>query len=349
MSPVRIREVPRPEDVPESDADLLAWLEGPAWLRQPGRSGARVRAVATLLHGNEPSGLRALRAWWRSGERPAVDAVFFVGAVEAARAAPGFAHRMLPGRRDLNRCFRPPFDGPEGALAEAALRLLREARPEALLDLHNNTGHNPAYGVGRGLDAARLALVGLFARRYVRSDLRLGTLVEAFEGVLPAVTIECGRAGDPAADATAFAGLARYLRADHLGPDAGPGLPFQVLVEPVRVCLRDGTRVAFGDAPAPQADLTLAADVDRHNFERLPAGSAIGWVDAGAPWPLEAREATGADVSRALFELDAGVLRTRRDGVPIMMTTDPRIAAEDCLFYLARPADAPGCAAADPS
>jgi hypothetical protein len=32
-----------------------------------------------------------------------------------------------------------------------------------------------------------------------------------------------------------------------------------------------------------------------------------------------------------------------------MMTTDPRSAAEDCLFYLARPGEAPGCGRDDPS
>ncbi len=49
---------------------------------------------------------------------------------------------MLPGARDLNRCFVPPWSGPEGELAAEALRLLREAGCEALVDLHNNTGHN---------------------------------------------------------------------------------------------------------------------------------------------------------------------------------------------------------------
>jgi hypothetical protein len=337
VSALREIEAPRPRELPTSDEALLAWLGGPALLRQRGRDGGRVRAVATLLHGNEPSGLRALRAWLASAEEPATDVLFFVGAVAAARAVPGFAHRSLPGRPDLNRCFAPPFAGEEGAVAAELLGALRAARPEALVDLHNNTGRNPAYGVVCGTDPLRLALVSLFARRCVRSDLQLGTLVEAFEGVLPAVTVECGTAGDSVADATAFAGLARYLRAERLGPELGRGLPFQILVDPVRVRLVEGVRLAFSDRAAYGADLTFARDLDRHNFERVAAGTVLGWLRRGAPWPLDARAADGADRSRALFAVEDGALRLQRDGVPIMMTTDPGIAASDCLFYLTRP------------
>ena len=69
--------------------------------------------------------------------------------------------------------------GQSGRIAAEALRLMREADPECLVDLHNNTGHNPAYGVGPRTGTAELNLVGLFAERFVHSDLRLGALVEA--------------------------------------------------------------------------------------------------------------------------------------------------------------------------
>jgi hypothetical protein len=110
---------------------------------------------------------------------------------------------MLPGNADLNRCFAPPFAGPEGEVAREALRLLRGLGCEALVDLHNNTGHNPAYAVATHADAAVLALAALFGERLIVSDLQLGTLTEATSGDFPSVTIECGRAGDPAADRAA--------------------------------------------------------------------------------------------------------------------------------------------------
>jgi hypothetical protein len=239
---------------------------------------------------------------------------------------------MLPGARDLNRCFRPPFTGAEGALAAAILAALRAARPEALVDLHNNTGHNPAYGVGAVLDAARLNLTALFATRFVHSTLRLGALTEATAD-LGAVTIECGRAGDPAADAAARAGLERFLGVESLALAAAPPPDTTVLVDPVRVAVRPGLRIAFGERPIAGVDLTLRGDVDRHNFEPLLPGVPIGWLAEDAPWPLDARGADDEDVSRDYFVTAGRLLLTRRALVPIMMTTTVEAALADCLFY----------------
>jgi hypothetical protein len=334
---------PPPEELPETPAALLRWLGGPAFLRLAGSDRTRVRAVSSLLHGNEPSGLRAVHAYLRSGATPAVDVVFFIGAVEAALAPPGFAYRQLPGAADLNRCFLPPYEGRQGEIAREALGLLRGSRPEALVDLHNNTGHSPVYAVGPRAGRPELEIAALFADRYVHSDLRLGALVEATRDAFPSVTIECGRAGDPAADAVAREGLARFLGAPELGARTPvPGL--QIVIDPIRVRIRSGVRLAVGQRPDPAADLTLAEEIDRHNFERLEAGYTIGWLREGANWPLEALDAEGRDVSKALFSARAGRLRTRGTMIPIMMTTDPRIALDDCLFYAVSPAspDGPG-------
>jgi len=334
MSPLHRWEAPRPEALGETPETFLAHLDGPTVLHVPGRDRSRARVVSTLLHGNEPSGLRALHGWLRSGARPAVDALCFVGAVEAGRRPPGFAHRMVPGRRDLNRCFHPPFEGEEGALAAALLAAIRSAPCEALLDVHNNTGHNPPYAVGTRVDDPRLALAALAADRFIHSDLRLGTLTEATEEDLPGITLECGRAGDPAADAVAREALERFLEPPLL--PGKPGRCLQVLRAPVRVTVRPGVRLAFGESPIPEADLTVASDVDRHNFEQLPPGTPVGWLRDGRGWPLEARGAEGRDVSQEIFRVHEGRLETVRPLVPIMMTTDPAVALADCLFYAVR-------------
>jgi len=331
---VRVLDAPPRAATPEA---LLAALGGPAVWRVPGRDRSRARGVATLLHGNEPSGLRALQAWLAGGAVPAVDLVCFVGAVEAALGPPGFAHRMLPGRADLNRCFVPPFAGAEGETAGEALRLLREAGCEALVDLHNNTGHNPVYGVATEADAARVNVTALFAERLIVSGLRLGTLTEATSGDFPSVTIECGSAGDPAADRAALTGLARYAALEALDTRIVRAPRMAILEQPLRVRARDDVRLAFADAPVPGAGLTLAGDIDRHNFELLLPGVPVGWVGAGERWPLEAHGADGEEVSREWFALRDGLLETRRAAVPIMMTVDAAAAKSDCLFYLVRP------------
>ena len=324
-----------PLDVPADVADFLAWLRGPTIFRVPGIDRARARVVAGTLHGNEPSGVRAIHRVLRERVQPAVDVWLFVGAVAAAREPPGFAWRMLPGRRDLNRCFGSPvFDDEDGRTAAAALARLREAVPELVVDLHNNTGHNPAYGIGGEIDAAHLGITALFTDHYVRSRLSLASFTEAFAGLAPAVTIECGRAGDPLADETAYRGLRRLLECDRVAPVAAEDM--MLFLDPVRVCLRVTKSLAFADDPVPGVDLTLDPAIDRHNFQTLVPGTRLGWLDADAPWPVIALAADGTDRSTTLLESSGGELRVRASFVPMMATTDTMAAMTDCLFYAAK-------------
>jgi predicted deacylase len=321
-------------DVPAAPDAFLDQLERPTIFRVPGRDRSRCRVVAGSLHGNEPSGLRAIHRFLRSGEPPAVEAWLFVGGVESARALPRYSHRMLPGRRDLNRCFRPPFEGRDGQIAEQVLALLRAARPELVVDLHNNTGRNPAYAVAGGLDE-RLDLAALFCDRFVYSELRLGTFTEAFADLAPSVTIECGRAGDPEADATAYAGLVRLMRLHELAPARASHERMRILERPVRMCLRAEHTLAFAERPHPGASVTLDPEIDRHNFEIVARGTRLGWVSSQCAWPFEARDASGAEVSTSWLEIARGELVSRCSFTPFMLTTHTAIARGDCLFYAA--------------
>lgn len=336
MTSLRTLRDPAPEELPADVAGFLRALGGPAAIHVAGRDRdpARRRAAVTLLHGNEPSGVVALHGLLRAGLRPAVDLLLVVAAVETALGPPLFARRQAPEERDLNRCFRPPFEGREAALAGDLLRTLENFHPACLIDVHNNTGRNPPYGVGPRDDPPHRALTALFGSRFVCSDLELGALVEATDPLWPSVTIECGQAGDAEADATASRGLRAYATAeDPLATDAST---VRVLFEPRRVRVRDTLRLAFAPRPDPSADLTLRDDLEEHNFERVARGTALGWVREGSEWPLEVRDVHGRDHSRALFALEGGVLRAARAMVPIMVTTRPEIARSDCLFYVVR-------------
>jgi len=319
-------------EIPGDDVAFLRRLGGPALIRLGGRDSSRTRIVSSLLHGNEPSGLRAILRFLRSAEIPATDILFFVGAVGTALTEPALSHRALPEQRDANRVWSPPWDTPQGQVARQVLDQIHAAEPECLVDLHNNTGHNPAYGVAFQVGPAELCLVSLFADRVVHTPLELRTLVEATVNEFPSVTIECGRAGDPVADEVARLGLGRLLALDRIDFEQ-PHPPVLILGAPVRVCLEEGFALAFADSANVSVPLTISRDIDRHNFERLEAGSPIGWLRESRGWPLRAIAGAGEECSRTLFEADEGVLRTRREFIPIMMTTNREIAESDCLFY----------------
>lgn len=328
-----LMERPRPEQLPETAQEWLFALPGAVAIWVEGRDARRTRAVTAMLHGNEPSGLHAVFRWLKSGAIPQTQLLIVIGAVAAARLTPVFSHRMMPGGRDLNRCFLTPGDHEEGRLAQAILEVLRRHRPEAVVDLHNNSGHNPAYGVSTRVDPERLGLVSLFARRFVVSNFGLGALMDALADELPIVTIESGRRLDPAADACAHAGLERYAAAEELPRLEAGASGVQVLDRAVRVQVRPGLSIGFGDHRQSFTDVTCAMDVDRHNFQELPAGTEVAWVGSGVDRPFEALDEHGRDVADRIFRRNGLAICTARELIPVMMTTDARIALADCLFY----------------
>ena len=317
---------------------FLAQLQGPTLIRVPGEDRARTRAASGLIHGNEPSGLRAIHRWLSEENTPAVDTLLLISAVKAARLPPGLANRMVPGTRDLNRCFFRPYHDAQGQLAQAILEQLRSAQPDALVDLHNNTGHNPSYAVAAQLTPVMAQIASIFGTRYILSDLSLGSLTEGTDQDFPSVTIECGRAQDPKADEVAYAGLREFLALDRIKRD--PTCRLEVFKHPIRVSLRPECSVAFAKKPLAHVSVTIDDEVDRHNFQTLEAGQTVGWLRDPTHWPIEARGASGADCARQLFRISDNRLELLLPLTPIMMTTNPVIARSDCLFYVVEPVPA---------
>ncbi len=320
------------------DAFLDA-LGGPTIVRVAGRDRARRRVLSGTIHGNEPSGARALHRLLREGVVPATDLLLFFGALDATRTEPRWTHRMPPGRRDLNRCFRGPFDDDNGRIARAALDVLLAEPIEAAVDIHNTTGKNPDFIIAGLVDDARCGLASLFSGRYLAWRLQLGTLSEVLDDVAVAITFECGQTGDDAACERAWQGALRFATLDAL---PGAGAPGQLFRDPVRVRLQPGTSLRFDDVcdSAGDVDVVLDRHIDRHNFTVIEAGTRLGTVRAGAPWPLRVDgddNRQGQDLSRSFFTISDGALRTARPLVPMMMTTNAAVAQSDCLFYATIP------------
>jgi len=329
--PIPRWEAPTRQDVGPTVEEFLRKLGGPTFLWLPGLDATRTRAVSTLLHGNEPSGVRALHRWLREGHQPHVNILCFVGAIGAALTEPRFSHRCAPDGKDLNRCFRSPFEGPEGTIAQAMLEELHHTQPEALIDVHNTSGRSPAYGVTTRNGAMQETLAGIFCDHLVVTDLRLGTLMEATETAWPTVTIEAGGAQDPQAHELAFRGFTRYALAKNFSDLSSP---VTVAHHPIRVELRKGASVAYAPAPVAEVDLTLPPDVDRLNFGTLSTQERLGWIGARGLEVLWAKDAIGQNLTSTLFSVHDGELRLAHPGRLMMATTNSDIAQSDCLFYI---------------
>lgn len=335
--PLQFRNASELDPIAEELRGFLTDLAHPTLIEVPGRDRTRLRVVTTLLHGNEASGALAIHAYLRSQRIPETDVLFYLASIDAALADGGFVHRALPGVRDANRAFFGPFDDVPGARAQALIDALSRRPIEALLDLHNNTGDNPPYGVGFGLDRARLNLTAIFGDHYMHSDLRMGTIIEWAQGCCPAVTIECGRTNDPLSDATALAGLERFLVIDNLELEAPPPRHIRVLSQPVRVKVVHGLGLAIGDAADPGAGVTLRNDLDAFNFKVMAAGTQIGWTVPGGALPVVANCSKDRDVTRDYFAVVGDQVVTKRPFIPVMITLNVEVGMSDCLFYAMSP------------
>jgi hypothetical protein len=340
---------PGPELCGDNDEQFLRNLGGPSCLLLSGADDTRTRALVTLLHGNEPSGLLAVRRWLLGRERPAVNVVCIIASVHAALAEPLFGHRMLPRARDLNRCFRGPFNDEQGRLAEEILEILQLHRPEAVVDMHNTSGSGPSFAVCTYLDRQHDALASLFTRRLIVSHLNLGALMELSDHRRPTVTIEVGGRLDDDAHALAREGLQRYFTAQHvLVDEMDHDWGLEVLRDPLRLELQEGVVMTYGDAPQPGYDITLCRDIEHHNFGTVNEHTLLGWVSGDPQALFRASDALGRCAVTTLLRVRDGRLYPARPLKLFMITNNASIAEADCLCYAVADDGSPLLSAAEP-
>ncbi len=304
-------------------------LGGPTLIELAGRHEPPL-FVSVLQHGNEDSGFRGMQQVLRAcqGKELPRSLMLLVANVSAAREG----LRRLDGQPDYNRVWPGTVehrDRPEAAImAEVYERVIRR-KAFAAIDLHNNTGLNPHYGVICSRDDRTMHLAALFSRIAVWFRGLEGTQTHALAGQVPAIAAECGQPG-VAANAEAAASLVEaVLRLsafpDHPVPPEDLDLYHTLAIARVRPELS----ISFA---GEEADLCFAPDLDRLNFRELAAGTRFG--RSSHPAPLEVRGEDGEDVSASFFAVEDGALTLQRDAMPAMLTREERIVRQDCLCYL---------------
>jgi hypothetical protein len=334
MSALKIWHNPPAVQLGATVSEFLEILAGPVCLVIPGRDATRSRFIVTLLHGNEPSGAVALHRWLISQRSdPAVDIYCVVMNVAAALAEPQFSQRQFPGSRDLNRCFREPFEDEPGILARSLLDLIHRVQPEALVDIHNTSGMGPSFGVAVYYDQKHDALVSLFTERLVVTDLRLGALMELSERDVPTVTIECGGSQDPESHLIAYDGLLRFVASRSLFSVEHSAWPIDVLHNPVRLELDPALLIAYAEKPKNGVDLCLRVDIENFNFGEVETQTALGWINDKAWDGIRVVDSLGENLRDQFLRRDQGQLYPAARLKLFMITSNPLIAISDCLLY----------------
>ena len=316
--------------------EFLEFLPGPSRIKIKGEDSSRCRVLVTLLHGNEPSGMKALHTLLKQECEPAVDIFCYLIAIESAGLHPLFSHRQVPGKRDFNRCFLPPYDiDDQGPVCRQLLAEIRELAPESVVDMHNTSGEGPSFGVTTSYDDKHDDIVSLFTDRLVVTDLRLGALMETNTEKVPVVTIECGGSFEEVADRIARDGLSRYFTTKKLFAPEARDYDIELFFNPVRIEMHQANSIACAESKVMGADITLAMDIEHHNFGLVTSDTLLGWIDPGAMDKMAAFDAERSNHFKKLYREQDGGLYPRRNQKLFMITSNLDIARSDCLWYAA--------------
>lgn len=311
----------------DSVLQFLANLGGPTVIHLAGKNSTKCRVIVTLLHGNEPSGLKAIYHLLSNNFVPEFDTKIIIASVVASLTEPVFTHRMLPGKTDLNRCFSSNQKDLQSQLAIAINEHVKQFCPEAVVDIHNTSGSGPAFSVSIYDSPEHLALASHFTHRMVYTDIRLGSIMEQDYGC-PIVTIEAGGAYDELADVTALNGITSYLQAVDVFDQQQD---IEILRNPRRLELVAQSTVKYDTKMNPLANVTFRQDIEKYNFQHVREDTLLAWTDEnGISHFMLDKENEELD---QYFKLKENGLYTAKPLVLFMITTREAIAKSDCLFY----------------
>ncbi len=314
----------------DSVLHFLSNLGGPSVIHITGRSSAKCRVIVTLLHGNEPSGLKAIYHLLSNQFIPEYDTKIIIASVVASLTEPVFTHRMLPGKTDLNRCFSSKQKDLQSQLAKAINENIKQFSPEAVVDIHNTSGSGPAFSVSIHNRPEYLAIASHFTHRMVYTDIRLGSIMEQDYGC-PIVTIEAGGAYDEQADVNALNGITSYLQAKDIFEQKQD---IEILKNPRRLELEVESTVKYDTKMSPLANVTFRQDIEKFNFQRVKENTLLAWVD-GDEMSHFMLDKEDDDITR-YFRVESNSLVTSQPLILFMITTREPIAKSDCLFYFSR-------------
>ncbi len=300
-------------------------LGAPALLRLKGVEPTPL-LISVLLHGNETSGWDGLRqVLRRRAARLPRDLLILIGNVRAAAAGV----RTLPDQTDFNRIWRPA-----SGIAREVLDAIGDEPLMAVVDLHNNTGRNPAYAVLTDLSPGSLGLARLHGGAGVIVEEPDTVLTRAFAGRAPSIALELGPVDDPEAKGRAI----RYLDGLLDLPRAPTARTDQLRLYRTLARVHPPANATFGFSSASQGnrDLILNGGLEASNFRPLPAGTEFGRAKDG--FNLQVLDNSHRDVTSRFLEVRNGRILATRTLTPAMYTTDASVVRQDCLCYLMAPA-----------
>ncbi|GJL77785.1 MAG: hypothetical protein NPINA01_07740 [Nitrospinaceae bacterium] len=323
------------ESVPDGFLDLLPnelfkILPGPSLIRFKGKEGPPL-FLATLLHGNEPTGVQAIQKLIKKYQTE--DGILprrldvFVGNVEAARDS----ERRFSNQPDYNRIWGGG-SLPENNLAREVISTVKKTGVFASVDIHNTSGRNPHYACINRLEAPFINLARLFSQTLVYFTRPKGVLASAMAEFCPSITIESGLPGDPYGVQHVFEFLEKCIHLKEIPPDLNGKESLYAYHTIARIHVPQNSRIGF-DADSKGKDFCFIDDLDQQNFAELPENTLVGWR-YNPKLKLSVIDEKDQEVAAQFIEYNDKEIRLKRPVVPSMFSTKEKIVHQDCLGYL---------------
>jgi len=293
--------------------------------------------VSILLHGNEFSGLEIMQVLLKKyktvkGYTLPRDLWLFVGNVDAAQ----LGLRAIEGQIDFNRAW-PGTPDPQTETAKLIQKVLDTIIQDALfaaIDLHNNTGQNPHYGCITNVTEENKYLCSFFNHIGMVFKSPKGVSTMAFDGICPAITLECSTPGNKPAKEKAFALLDDLMHMDHFPTRSLAKHDLQLVKNSATVKINTDVSFCFEDdiSSASDTDLTVVKNFDHHNFTMLEKDEVFAYTKVDKPLVVLSPE--GEDITPKIIQNKNGNLSLKTAMMPAMITMDKSIVLQDCLCYL---------------
>jgi len=293
--------------------------------------------VSILLHGNEFSGLEIMQEILKkyqtsNGYTFPRDLWLFIGNVDAAE----LGLRAIEDQVDFNRAW-PGTPDPQtdtAKLIEKVFNTINQDHLFAAIDLHNNTGQNPHYGCITDVSEENKYLCTFFNHIGMVIKSPKGVSTMAFNGICPAITLECSTPGNQPAKEKAFALLDDLMHMDHFPTKSLAKHDLQLVKNSATVKINRDVIFCFegDDNSHSDTDLTIVKNFEHHNFSMLEKDEVFAHTKVEKPLIVTSPE--GEDITHEIIQNKNGRLSLKTAMMPAMITMDKSIVLQDCLCYL---------------
>jgi len=310
----------------DSLEEFLAEFENPVIFNLDGEISDQPIFISTLLHGNELSGIIALRRYFKKfkGQLLPRKVILLLGNIEATKK-----HiRKHDDEPDYNRIWNSNGKTGYHQKAREILDFVKKANPLLCLDLHNNTGKNPMYACINKLEMDHVYLAKLFAETVVYFTEPSEVMSVNCAKFAPSLTIEAGISENEEGILKLIGFFEKVFSLTCLKNFEEK--QFEIFHTFAKIKVSKSSTVSFHDR---ECDLVFRADLDEFNFLKQPPGMVLGNYKDNKSGIIII-DSNGSDITDLFIKYDDNEIVLKREFIPSMFTKNVKVIHQDCLGYL---------------